>query len=78
MGAVLYEALTAKLPFSGGTALEVFANALSRDPAPVRELVPGIAPEIEEIVATCLQRDRARRYPSMSTLAKALRVALAP
>jgi serine/threonine-protein kinase len=76
MGVVLYELMTGQLPFSGGTPFEMFAAVMTRPPAPLRERVTGEQPAaVEQIVDTCLQKDRSSRYPSMEALARELRSA---
>ncbi|HVZ70895.1 MAG TPA: protein kinase [Polyangia bacterium] len=74
MGVVLYELLTARLPFSGDTPLEMFASVMSHEPVPMAERLGMALPAaVEAVVARCLQKDRSRRYPSMPALAAELR-----
>lgn len=64
LGVVVFELLSGKLPFSGKTALAT-AMARIRDSAPpLSSAVPGIHPELQAVVARCLQTDPARRFPS--------------
>src|SRR2546426_9370919 len=48
-GAVLYEAVTAKLPFLGDTSGVIFESILSRAPAPAVRLNPNVPAKLEEI-----------------------------
>ena len=78
MGVVLYELLTGQLPFSGDTPLEMFAAVMTRPPIPLAAHFEGelrLNPSTPSS-ASCLQKDRARRYPSMRALAADLRAAL--
>jgi serine/threonine-protein kinase len=78
MGVVLHELLSGQLPFPGGTPLEMFASVMTREPAPLRARAGGaLPPDVESIVARCLQKDRTSRFSSMSELAGALRAAAA-
>ncbi len=78
MGVVLYELLTGRLPFAGDTDLQIFANALTKPPTPMREHVAeGVPPAAEAVVLRCLRRERDERYSSIRALEDALRAALA-
>lgn len=73
--ATLYFLLAGKAPFEGtGDALSVMARIVADDPRPLRELVPGIPAQLDQIVLKGLQRDRRQRWRDLS----ALRTALAP
>jgi eukaryotic-like serine/threonine-protein kinase len=74
LGVILYELIAGARPFAGSTVYEIFAVILHDTPKPLREHVPTIAPELEAVVARCLEKDRARRFESVD----ALRAALAP
>jgi serine/threonine-protein kinase len=78
LGVILYELLTAKHPFAGPTVPQVFANILEHAPVPLRQYAPDVSPEIERIVAVCLQKDASKRYPDVAALAHALASAGAP
>jgi serine/threonine-protein kinase len=75
LGVVLYEMLTAILPFEGETAIAV-ALKLAKDNAVAPSRInTGIPPAIDGIVLKCLQKDPARRYRNVSALLKDLRAA---
>jgi WD40 repeat protein/serine/threonine protein kinase len=69
LGAVLYELLTGKPPFGGGTAVEVVRMVLERAPVPVLERMREAPPELAAIAMRCLQREPAERYKSVEELA---------
>jgi hypothetical protein len=74
MGVVLYELLSGRLPFSGGTPLEMFAAVMTRPPTPLAAHFDGDLPDpVAAVVGRCLQKDRELRYPSMRALAADLR-----
>ncbi|MEU6486733.1 serine/threonine-protein kinase [Streptomyces sp. NPDC046887] len=71
-GILLYELLTGRPPFAGGTALEVLHRHLSEEPRRP-STVPG---PLWTIIERCLSKDPDRR-PSAENLARGLRTAAA-
>ena len=67
-GAVLYEAVTAKLPFLGDTSGVIFESILNRAPVPPVRFNPGIPPELERIISKALEKDCDTRYQSAAEL----------
>lgn len=77
LGVVLFEMLAGRRPFDGVTLPEVCAKVLT-SPAPLLSVLrPEIDPELEAIVARCLEKEPAHRYPDMASLGAALRDCLA-
>ena len=66
LGVVLYEMVAGRPPFGGETSADAMAAILEREPAPL-----GCA-ELQEIVARCLQKDPAARYPGAKELVTVL------
>jgi serine/threonine-protein kinase len=72
LGIVLFELLTGQAPFAAEAVTEL-AIKIAVDPAPpVRTFRQDVPPGLEMVIATCLEKDRARRYPSVGELAVAL------
>lgn len=73
-GLVAYEMLTGKKPISGDTREEVIQKYADFDKhlKPLRAYLPDVPPIIERVVLKCLERDVARRYPSMSLVVRDL------
>ena len=69
IGAVLYEMVCGRRPFSGGTPAETVAQALQSDPAPMPREVPA---PLQRIVRRCLEKRPEDRFQSAHDLALAL------
>jgi len=67
-GAVLYEMSTGQLPFRGESTGLIFESILNRAPVPAVQLNPDVAPELERIIAKCLEKDRELRYQHASEI----------
>jgi hypothetical protein len=61
LGAVFYELLAGAPPFGGETPSDIIASILAREPSPLAE--PG-EPELQNILARALAKERERRYQS--------------
>jgi len=70
LGAVLYQLLTGRVPFTGKTALDVCQKLLSLDPVPPRRLEPDAPPELEAICLKAIEKDPRRRYAGAVELAE--------
>ncbi len=67
-GAMLYEMISGRLPFSGINAIDTIGSILKDDPKSLREFVPDISLELEDIVEKALRKDRDHRYQSINDL----------
>jgi Tol biopolymer transport system component len=68
-GAVLYEMISGKRAFEGGSLMETVAALLTREPG---ALPAGTPPVLSSIVDRCLKKDPAGRYQTMAELKVAL------
>ena len=73
LGVMLYQLLTAELPFGEPTTTGGLRQRLWMDPKPVRQLNPDVPEWLQEIVMRCLESVAANRYPSAAHLAFDLR-----
>ena len=72
MGAVLYEVLTGRRPFTGETMQAIIFSVIQHEPAPPSQIDPALPSAIDAIVARALAKDPAGRYPSAREMADAL------
>jgi Tol biopolymer transport system component/predicted Ser/Thr protein kinase len=71
-GCVLYEMVTGRRPFSGGSRLDILSKVVREEPALPRQIRSSIPLEIEKLILRCLRKDPARRFQSMADLKIAL------
>jgi peptide/nickel transport system substrate-binding protein len=71
LAVVVYEWLCGERPFEGSVS-EVIAQHLSMPPLPLRERVPAIPAEIEQVVLRALAKDPKARFASVADFAAAL------
>lgn len=80
VGAVLYELLTGRAPFTPPEApnpnLAVLAVIMTTDPEPPRTRDPNISPALESVVLRAMCRDREERFRSGTEMSQALAQAL--
>ena len=71
-GSVLYEMVTGRRAFAGGSKLSSLSAVLHTEPQPPSQSVPDIPPELDRIIGRCLKKDPARRWQSMADVKVAL------
>ena len=74
LGCVVYEMLTGKPPFTGGSAQAVLARHSHDQPAPVRSHRPSVPVEIDAVIQRLLAKLPADRYPTAAQFVAALPV----
>jgi type II secretion system protein E len=72
-GITMYEMLTGKLPFEGGSPQALTMMHRYEQHQPVRDLVNNLPKEIDEIVARALAKDPGERFQSAGDMAEAIR-----
>jgi serine/threonine protein kinase/tetratricopeptide (TPR) repeat protein len=64
LGVLLFEAIADKLPIKGASDTDTLQQKVTDDAPSLRLFAPEIPRDLEAIVAKCLERESARRYPS--------------
>ena len=71
-GLVSYEMATGERPFGGETETIQHDAIQHREPTPVRDLAPEIPAQLEAVISRCLQKDRDRRFQSVTEIRREL------
>ena len=74
LGVIVYEWLSGEFPFQGHFS-EVASQHMIAAPPSLREKLPAISPEIEQVVQTALAKDPSQRFPSVQMFASAFELA---
>jgi eukaryotic-like serine/threonine-protein kinase len=68
VGVVLYEMLTGCKPFAGANLKETLHQIVHVRPRAMRDINPGVPPEVEVAVNRCLRKQAAQRFQSAAEL----------
>ena len=71
-GALLYEMLAGRRPFSGDTTLSTLASVLKASPDPLRHIRRDVPESVERVVMRCLEKNPAARYASAAEVRREL------
>lgn len=69
LGVILYELLTGRRPFQGGSITETLDLVRSVDPVPPRRWLPRLSRSLDVVCLKCLEKEPERRYSSAALLA---------
>ena len=73
LGCVLYECVTGRRAFSGGTSGEVFGQILHAEPPSMSAVTPHVDPDLDALVVRLLRKAPAERFQSASEVVGAIR-----
>lgn len=71
-GAVLYEMISGRRAFEGGSRLATLSAILGKEPAPLAELAPSVPARLEKTILRCLRKNPEERFADAAALASAL------
>ena len=72
-GAIFYEMLSGRRAFQRSTRARTLEAVLREQPEPIESLNAGVTPPLRELLARCLAKDPAARFPDTRELAVGLR-----
>jgi serine/threonine-protein kinase len=72
VGGVLYQLLTLMKPFEAPTLQNLFFRIITEKPKPVSELMPGLPPALDRIVAKAMAKEPSDRYATALEMANEL------
>src|SRR5215469_7326560 len=73
LGAVLYQMVTGRAPFTGDTPREVMAAILATEPPPLSNYIAQVPGELQQIVSKALRKDPQKRYQNANQMLEALK-----
>jgi formylglycine-generating enzyme required for sulfatase activity len=73
LGAVLYELLTGRPPFTAQRATDILMQVLNTEPVSPRVLNPSVPADLSTICLKCLEKEPSRRYASAAALSADLK-----
>ncbi|HEY2964007.1 MAG TPA: tetratricopeptide repeat protein [Pyrinomonadaceae bacterium] len=76
LGALMYECLTGRSAFSGGSVLEIGAQIIHVTPPPPSQVNPQVTPALDRITMKALQKKVEDRYQSADDMLEDLRAAV--
>ncbi len=68
LGVILFEMLTGRIPFDGDSALSIAIKHKTERPPDPRKLNPQVTEALSRLVLKCLEKDRGRRYQSVTEI----------
>jgi serine/threonine protein kinase len=76
LGATLYQMVTGRVPFEGGTGMAVAFKHLSEVLIPPRKLNPSLPPPVDKVIVKALAKEPGLRYQTVEELVAAFREAV--
>jgi serine/threonine protein kinase len=73
LGIILFELMVARTPFAAESVTELAIKVTLEPTPPLRAFRADVAPGLEQVIATCLEKQPSRRYQTVGDLALMLR-----
>jgi eukaryotic-like serine/threonine-protein kinase len=73
LGVILFELVTGHPPFNAEAVTELAIKVAMEPPPPLRQFRPDAPQGLEQVIAKCLEKDRAKRFQNVAELAIALK-----
>src|SRR5499427_4529255 len=71
-GAVMYEMVTGRRAFAGGSSASTISAILREEPKPASQVTEGTPRDLERVIGRCLRKSPDRRFQTMADLRVAL------
>ncbi len=68
LGVILYEMLTAAVPFNGDTPLSIALKHKTQPPPNPREITPLIPEDLSQLILKCMEKDKEKRFQNAEEL----------
>jgi eukaryotic-like serine/threonine-protein kinase len=72
LGAMLYELLSGQPPHRADNPVDLVLQIHAAEPQPLSARLPDVSPQLDQVLARALSRDRAARYENVAAFAVAL------
>jgi serine/threonine-protein kinase len=72
LGILLYHMVTGREPFDEGTTGEIVTKQICEDVPHASLVEPSVPVALSDVIARCMEKNRALRYPTMAAVADAL------
>jgi serine/threonine protein kinase len=72
LGIMLFEMLTGRQPYQASTPTKVMMKHVLEPVPHIRDLDPALSPEVDDVVARAMAKERSGRFPTAGQLAQAL------
>jgi non-specific serine/threonine protein kinase len=72
-GVILYEMLAGKLPFKGDYEAAILYDIVHANPESLKSVKPEVPEKLSEIVDRCLEKDKSKRYQTVSEIIEDLK-----
>lgn len=76
LACITWEMLSGRCPFTGDDVASLLYQVVHENPAPLTAQVPGLRPEVEEVLRCALAKNRTDRFSTISAFARALETAI--